>query len=205
MSDIASYNIDYLNAHSVVWAFNCTQNIMNATESSPCTSAPTYVQTSYNTTAPSPVWVESYTMRSFSGYKTSGQIYYDTICNNDNYCKYMKIYAADVIHEDIWNYDNPGSFGILGYGSNSPFWMQYVDSAGQASYSMLLAAPTTNNAALGAGADSTSAVSFGSTGTEYSSYTGQLSVEVMANIHTYEPTYDLEDFGFGLVYTNDNT
>jgi hypothetical protein len=35
----------------------------------------------------------------------------------------MKVYAADVIHEDNWNYDTESASGVLGYGSNSPFWM----------------------------------------------------------------------------------
>lgn len=70
---------------------------------------------------------------------------------------------------------------------------------------MLLAPVTTKSVALSAAAESTSQVSFGSMGTEYSSYKTEPSVVVMADMNSYLPTYDIEDFGFGLVYTSDNT
>lgn len=79
---------------------------------------------------------------SFGGYKTSGQVYYETICTSAtdaSDCKYMRIYAADSIEEDNWNMNVTGAYGILGYGPNSPFWAQYIDpDTDQALYSIML-------------------------------------------------------------------
>lgn len=79
----------------------------------------------------------------------------------------MKVYAASEILEDLWNYGNQGSSGVLGYGPKSPFWTQYINDQGQAYYSMILNDPTAISFAFGAASEKTSEVSFGSKGTDY--------------------------------------
>lgn len=104
---------------------------MESDQISSCNQAPTLIPISDNFgySATGAIWVSSFQNMNFGGYVTSGQVYYDTICVND-FCKYMKLYAADQILEDNWNWDIDGANGILGYGPNSPFWKQYINTTG---------------------------------------------------------------------------
>jgi hypothetical protein len=74
----------------------------------------------------------------FGGYLCSGSIYLDEICVGNN-CKVIRIYSATSVTQNAWLYDQTGAYGILGYGPNSAFWNQYVDTQGVATYSIELA------------------------------------------------------------------
>jgi hypothetical protein len=57
----------------------------------------------------------------------------------------MKVHVAELILEDNWNYGLDAAYGILGYGSGSPFWEGYTDTSGNAYYSIVLAQNDTDS------------------------------------------------------------
>lgn len=86
--------------------------------SGPCSDSPTYLQSVYTNSTEA---VGTFTDKEFGGYLCSGSIYLDEICVG-NSCKVMKIYAATLVSQNAWLYDQDGAYGILGYGPNSAFW-----------------------------------------------------------------------------------
>jgi len=86
----------------------------------------------------------------------------------------MKVHVAELIYEDNWNYGLDAAYGILGYGSGSPFWEGYTDTSGDAYYSIVLVSSDSESDEdeedFGFGEFySSSEISFGSVG-DYSSY-----------------------------------
>lgn len=63
----------------------------------------------------------------FGGYLCSGSVYFEQICIGTE-CSYRMIYAAEIVTQNAWLYNQNGAFGILGYGPNSAFWNQYIDT-----------------------------------------------------------------------------
>lgn len=57
----------------------------------------------------------------------------------------MKVHAAELILENNWNYGLDAAYGILGYGSLSPFMEGYTDISGNAYYSIVLAQNNTDS------------------------------------------------------------
>lgn len=137
----------------------------------------------------------------FGGYLCSGNIYLDEITVGTT-SRNMKIYAANEISQNAWMYNQDGAYGILGYGPDSTFWNEYINTAGQATYSVSLASYSLNGTVDGTlGATSNSSVSnitLGSTG-NIAEYAGLPSLQISANMSDF----DLSEFGFGLVYQTD--
>ena len=102
------------------------------------------------------------------------------------------MYVGNLVTQDAWLYDVEGTYGIIGYGLNSPFWNQFIDPVtGVATYMIALADPDTttkSNITLGM-ADTTD-------------YAGMNSLSLKAVNDTGLYNYDM--MGFGLVYS-DNT
>lgn len=130
--------------------------------------------------------IREFTNLSFGGYLTSGSVYLDTLCIN-SYCKEMLVNSATSILEDNWLYGQANvsllSYGILGYGPNSPFWNQYID-------------PSNGIATYGISLNKTSAVkgniTFGGSFTNSNAAVSLVSNE--------QSLYNLTTIGFGIVY-----
>lgn len=131
--------------------------------------------------------VQTYTNIAFGGYLTSGKVYIDTICVAEN-CKEMLLYDATFISQDNWLYNqgvssNILSYGILGFGPNSPLWNQYIDpTTGIAAYSISLnqTLATSGNITLGGVINNTNS-----------------SVSMVSDS---QALYNLTTIGFGIVY-----
>ena len=94
----------------------------------------------------------------------------------------------------------PGAYGILGYGQNSPLWQQYIDLEGNAKYSLRLSESTDSDDQVELTSGQTNTITLGSYG-DVIEYVDEPKLEITANSKTYVATYDLESFGFGVVYT----
>lgn len=160
--------------------------------SGPCSDSPTYLQSVYTNSTEA---VGTFTDKEFGGYLCSGSIYLDEICVG-NSCKVMKIYAATLVSQNAWLYDQDGAYGILGYGPNSAFWNQYIDTTGVATYSIELATvkPLQQNQADLA----ISNITFGSSGNQ-AIYLNQPSL-VISTDAGQDVLYAITELGFGTVY-----
>jgi len=196
-TDVSPYFlIDFSAQRTVVWGADCMQTIL--VPSGPCSDSPTYLQSVYTskTTA-----IGTFSNMEFGGYMCSGSIYLDEICVSSS-CKIMKIYVANLVSQNAWLYDQDGAYGILGYGPNSAFWNQYINTQGVATYSIELANimsnPTQQNQAVML---DISNITFGSSGNQAANYADQPSLTI--STAASDVTYNLTEFGFGIVYTVD--
>lgn len=95
----------------------------------------------------------------------------------------------------------------MGYGPGSPFWHQYIDTLGNALYSIALLPVSSKNQALEGDTPfyTESQVTFGSPG-DYNSYAKQPHSSPTATLDAQNQfTYEATTFGFGLVYSSDST
>ncbi len=174
--------LDFSNDQTVVWDFNCVQNITSSDKNQSCVQPPVGVADSYINNNP----VQTYSNIAFGGYLTSGQVYIDTLCIESN-CKEILVYSANYISEDNWLYNQAVvmvlSYGILGYGPNSPLWNQYIDpTSGIATYSISLNKTTASkgNITLGGAFNNTNAA--------------------VSMVSDSQALYNLTTIGFGIVY-----
>lgn len=189
------YTVDFSNSDTVVWSASCIQQVSKPY--GPCADAPTNLVSMYTNVTQS---VGTFIEKEFGGYLCSGQIYLDEIMIG-NSARYMKVYVADLITENAWNYDLEGAYGILGYGGDSAFWNEYIDINAQAMYSVSLANYDLN----GTNPNNTvSNITLGAFG-DIDQYTGTSQNAVMPSLQLstdvqVQDSYNMTQLGFGLVY-----
>ena len=133
----------------------------------------------------------------FGGYLCSGSVYFEQICIGTE-CSYRMIYAAEIVTQNAWLYNQNGAFGILGYGPNSAFWNQYIDTEGVATFSIELASVPQNSLQANQAVLATSNVTFGSAGNQVD-YLNNPSL-VVSTSGSQSVSFNLTQLGFGAVY-----
>ncbi len=108
------------------------------------------------------------------------------------------IYAAEIVTQNAWLYNQNGAFGILGYGPNSAFWNQYINTEGVATFSIDLAVAAPNSLQANQVVYSGSGVTFGSAGNQVD-YINNPSL-VISTSGSQSVSYNLAKLGFGAVY-----
>lgn len=133
---------------------------------------------------------------SFGGYVASGTTYTSEICFGDVNCKYIDVYSAQSVSQNNWNYNQDGTFGIIGMGPGSFIWEGFVDPETKTSVWSIELARTSFFGDNTLSSDSTSSnITFGSAND--APYQGHDSVYMTA-LSNY--SYGLESLGFGIVY-----
>lgn len=93
------YTVDFSNSKTVVWGHECEQRVSKPYGT--CADAPTNLVSMYTPVTQS---VGTFENMEFGGYLCTGKIYLDEITIGTS-SRYMKIYVADLVTENAWNYD----------------------------------------------------------------------------------------------------
>lgn len=73
------------------------------------------------------------------GYKMDGHKYTTEICFSTINCKFITLYAAELVTEDNWHYDHAATYGVIGMAPGSFIWTGFADPNTQrAKYSIAL-------------------------------------------------------------------
>jgi hypothetical protein len=197
-----NFQIDMTSGKILAWGSTCQHTQMGNYQAGPCSSAPTYTNSSFNGGTNKLDNAGNFTNSTFGGYTVSGVRYFTQICTvNTKQCKDAMVYQGDVIstNKQMWN--QPGLYGIMGMSPSSPFWNGYINpTTYTAQYTISLQRPTL----LGGieGASSNSAINIGE-GAD-SSYLG--TTNMTANSSSgHHLTYPLASIGFGLIYYDNGT
>ena len=114
------------------------------------------------------------------------------MCFGNYNCKFVEVYDAEEVSQNNWNFNEDGTYGIIGMGPGSFIWEGFVNpETKRAIYSIELA--RTGN--YGMGATQPSNITFGSANDD--AYNGNPNI-LMTALSNY--TYGLESLGFGIVY-----
>ena len=180
------FMMDLNSDNTVVWDQSCVYEPTGLS----CKQAPVTVQSVFNSTAS---YQQAYTDYETSGYLVSGNVSASTICKNDN-CKIIEIYSATTMSQDNWLQNVATnqylSYGVLGYGLNSPFWNQYIDQAtGSLQFSIQLTEDLSQSL-------SQSEIILGGFN---SGFEGQTNLIITNN--ATNPFYELTQFAFGSLLT----
>jgi hypothetical protein len=93
------YTVEFSNSKTVVWGHECEQRVSKPYGT--CADAPTNLVSMYTPVTQS---VGTFENMEFGGYLCTGKIYLDEITIGTS-SRYMKIYVADLVTENAWNYD----------------------------------------------------------------------------------------------------